>query len=123
MNYSGYKFLYSKLQKDGTTKVWGIYQIFDVVATKKRFNISGWKDAVVKSVIFSGNIQKNKFKLLASTRNDRFHEYARNYRKSNYVREIYVSFGPQKGTLRLVEDKYPNLHEQVSKYAIWLMLK
>lgn len=121
MAYSCYKFLFSKVQKDGTKKVWGVYQIYDMSSLKTRF-INNWHDKVIKNIIFIGNIEKNSFNIRTTDKDRRLVEYSRRFKKRNYVKEIFTS-GPNPNNIDYVKQHYPNLHTAVDSFAIYQMLR
>ena len=117
-----YEYLYTK-EVNGEVRVWGAYVTY--------FRWS-WDTKVQmpqrdKAILFYGVVGK-KFRFIKSVSNNRLGIYATKHRRDGYKCFRYQGPPSNKTILgeefnQMVQERFPDVHEGVSKQIFWLTLK
>lgn len=116
-----YEYLYTK-EVNGEVRVWGAYVTYYRYSWDNSGNF-GNRD---KAILFSGVVGK-KFRFKKSVSNNRLGTYANKHRKDGYKCMRYedpdnkIILGSEFN--KMVQEKFPDIHEGISKQLFWLTLK
>lgn len=116
-----YEYLYTK-KVNGEVRVWGAYVTYFRWAWDTKVQMPQ-RD---KAILFSGVVGK-KFRFTKSVSNNRLGTYANKHRKDGYKCIRYenpsdrIILGEQFN--QLVQERFPDIHEGISKQLFWLTLK
>ena len=116
-----YEYLYTK-EVNGEICVWGAYVTYFRWAWDKKVQ---WPKRD-KAILFYGVVGK-KFRFTKSVSNNRLGTYANKHRKDGYKCIRYEN--PSNKTIlgeefnQMVQERFPDIHEGVSKQLFWLILK
>lgn len=116
-----YEYFYTK-EVNGELRVWGAYSTY----WRWHWDNKGMAKRRDKVILFSGVLGK-KFRYTKSWCNDRLPSYATKHRKDGY--KCYRYENKSERTLlgepfnELIKEKFPDIHEGISKQIFWLTLK
>lgn len=116
-----YEYLYTK-EVNGEVRVWGAYVTYFRWAWDTKVQMPQ-RD---KAILFHGVVGK-KFRFIKSVSNNRLGVYATKHRKEGYKCIRYEH--PSNRTIlgeefnQMVKERFPDVHEGVSKQIFWLTLK
>ena len=116
-----YEYLYTK-EVNGEVRVWGAY----VTYFRWTWDTKVQMPQRDKAILFHGVVGK-KFRFTKSVSNNRLGIYANKHRKDGYKCIRYKH--PSNRTIlgeefnKMVQEKFPDVHEGVSKQLFWLTLK